>query len=201
MTVPRSRVDLVHATLRAELREGLRRPGAAISVKEVAASLRVSPTPVREALERLVGQGLVVPADARGFAVPRLGVRGLTSHVALQACLLREALRSRTSAINAVPFDPAEASADPARAVEAVLAHAFAQDRNAALTAAAARSAEILAPYRRVEPLVIDAWMEGLAGLEAALFADRGAAPAIRAFLRLRSTHAPAIVDLVEQSS
>lgn len=54
MTAATSRTTQIYHLLVEELRVGTRKPGAAISVKDAAQRFKVSPTPVREALERLV---------------------------------------------------------------------------------------------------------------------------------------------------
>lgn len=54
------------ARLRGDLRDGRVRPGEPLITTELAASLRVSATPVREALSRLVGEGLVDDRRGRG---------------------------------------------------------------------------------------------------------------------------------------
>lgn len=45
-------------------------PGARIDVNEIAAADGVSPTPVRNALNRLVGAGLIVSQSNEGFSTP-----------------------------------------------------------------------------------------------------------------------------------
>ena len=52
------------ATLRERLRTGAYRPGVRITAVDLADELRLSNTPVREALARLAGEGLV--EDRRG---------------------------------------------------------------------------------------------------------------------------------------
>jgi DNA-binding Lrp family transcriptional regulator len=54
--------------LRDRLRRAVDAPGASIPIKEIAQALRLSPTPVREALSRLAGEELV---DRQGHAYTR----------------------------------------------------------------------------------------------------------------------------------
>lgn len=51
--------ERVYANLRADLLDGRRAPGARLNEKELAAQFGVSPTPVREALNKLRSEGLV----------------------------------------------------------------------------------------------------------------------------------------------
>jgi DNA-binding GntR family transcriptional regulator len=72
-----SLVDRVsHAVLRAIL-EGQLRPGETLSISDLAADLGVSHSPVREALQRLSGQGLVVLRPARTAIVAPLSLADL----------------------------------------------------------------------------------------------------------------------------
>lgn len=54
-----SQVERVRRHVLDELRTGILRPGSAISVQDEAVALRTSATLVREALERLVGEGIL----------------------------------------------------------------------------------------------------------------------------------------------
>ncbi len=56
---PTSKAEYVHETLRHEIVNGVHPPGASVNQDEVATRLGVSRTPVREALRRLEGEGLV----------------------------------------------------------------------------------------------------------------------------------------------
>jgi DNA-binding GntR family transcriptional regulator len=66
---PASRTDFVLETIKARILSGALRPGQALVESELAASLVVSKTPVREALKTLAGSGLVVMSPYKGAAV------------------------------------------------------------------------------------------------------------------------------------
>ena len=68
----RSVVDQVTAELARSIRSGALRPGQEFSLREIAAQLGVSFIPVREALGRLEGQGLVVTRRNRSAIVAPL---------------------------------------------------------------------------------------------------------------------------------
>lgn len=61
-------VDQVTAEIRRSIVAGLLRPGQELSLRELATQLGVSTIPVREALRRLEGQGLLTPGGARSSA-------------------------------------------------------------------------------------------------------------------------------------
>jgi DNA-binding GntR family transcriptional regulator len=66
--------DQVAARLRTAIMRGELRAGETLRLVPVAASLGVSPTPVREALLALSKEGLVIGEPRRGFRVARLDI-------------------------------------------------------------------------------------------------------------------------------
>ena len=74
-----SAVDLVTAEIRRAVLTGTLPPGEQFSIRELARQLGVSHIPIREALRRLEGQGLVVLSQARSAAVAPLSVDDLTA--------------------------------------------------------------------------------------------------------------------------
>jgi DNA-binding GntR family transcriptional regulator len=101
-TPPRSRVapaltrgettaDRIYRALRAEIVALRRTPGQPISEKEVALMSRVSRTPVREALLRLSGEGLVEIFPQSGTFIGRIPIAALP-----EAILVRQALEDLT---------------------------------------------------------------------------------------------------------
>jgi DNA-binding GntR family transcriptional regulator len=75
----RSAVDLVTAEIRRAVLTGALPPGEQFSIRELARQLGVSHIPVREALRRLEGQGLVILTQARSAAVAPLSEADLTA--------------------------------------------------------------------------------------------------------------------------
>ncbi len=69
-----SAVDLVTAEIRRAVLTGALPPGEQFSIRELARQLGVSHIPIREALRRLEGQGLVVLTQARSAAVAPLSL-------------------------------------------------------------------------------------------------------------------------------
>ncbi len=68
-----SRAEHAYLRLREAIRGGALRPGDELREVELAARLGVSRTPVREAIRRLTGDGLVEPGKGRSLAVTRFG--------------------------------------------------------------------------------------------------------------------------------
>jgi DNA-binding GntR family transcriptional regulator len=70
-------VDRVSHAVRSAILEGSLRPGETLSISDLAADLGVSHSPVREALQRLSGQGLVLLRPARTAIVMPLELEDL----------------------------------------------------------------------------------------------------------------------------
>src|SRR5437016_9079641 len=82
----------IYSDLRAELVSLQRRPGEAISEAEIALSHGVSRTPVREAILRLAGEGLVEIFPQSGIFVSRIPLSALP-----EAIIIRKALEETTA--------------------------------------------------------------------------------------------------------
>jgi len=76
-TAGQSLVDRVSHAVRRAILEGRLGPGDNLSISDLAADLGVSHSPVREALQQLSGQGLVVLRPARTAIVAPLGIPDL----------------------------------------------------------------------------------------------------------------------------
>ena len=80
----------VHARLRSDILHARLRPGQGLSENQLAAQLGVSRTPVREAIQALVREHLVVVLPQRGSLVARLSIRRIR-----EALFVREAVESQ----------------------------------------------------------------------------------------------------------
>ncbi len=67
-----SLIDRAYAHLRAAILAGRLAPGSKLRIREMCSTFDVGPTPVREALSRLVSQGLVATQSHKGFYIPEL---------------------------------------------------------------------------------------------------------------------------------
>lgn len=141
--------------LRARLRDGQLPPGSRIAASRLAASLHLSATPVREALSRLAGEGLVEERRRQGFFVRTLSgvdVADLYRMALAQLLILSGRDRGRR-----LP-DP-EAGApptDPVPATEAFFLAWVAAAGSRTLVETYRTISTQLGPVRRVEPLVFD---------------------------------------------
>lgn len=90
--------SLVHQQLRRDILFGTFPPESKLHIDNLRARYGVSAIPVREALNRLVAEGLVEYAEQRGFFVPQLSVeelRELTeTRCWVHEIMVREALRA-----------------------------------------------------------------------------------------------------------
>lgn len=96
-------VTLVYERLRALILEEDLPAGTRLGQVELAERLGVSRTPVREALRRLTGEGLVDFADQRGFRVAELALEDVVRR--LEVRLLLEPGAARLAAERATPAD------------------------------------------------------------------------------------------------
>ena len=154
--------------------------GTRLAVNPLAAELGVSPTPVREALAWLGGEGRFV-RDREGYGARRLDRVALADLYTLAAVLTVPALARNASR-------PANAEEEPFASLTARLG-------NRALAAALARVHDQLAPFARAENQVLGA--EEGAALAAALLAGEGngrLAARVRRFYRRRARHAGEIL-------
>lgn len=88
-----STVDQIAATLREQIISGELAPGAALRQDRVAQQFGSSHVPVREAFQRLEGQGLVVTLPRRGVRVAALDMASIRENVEMRGALEALALR------------------------------------------------------------------------------------------------------------
>jgi DNA-binding GntR family transcriptional regulator len=88
-----SRTEVAHAQLRADILAGRYRPGERLRILEVAATIGVSHTVVREALCRLSSDGLVLAEAQRGFRVMPVSAKELADLTDLRVSIECAALR------------------------------------------------------------------------------------------------------------
>jgi len=80
--------------VRADILAGRRQPGAKIRLEELRAEFGVSWSPVREAISRLVAEGLIVTEESRGYRVAPVSRADLAEVIKLRTLLETMALRS-----------------------------------------------------------------------------------------------------------
>jgi DNA-binding GntR family transcriptional regulator len=117
-------VALAYDQIRALILNGEMEPGTRLGQVELAERLGISRTPVREALRRLTGEGLVDARPNHGFRVADLGLEAVMRRLELR--LLLEPGIARLAADRATPADIAalrEAIELEAAAPDAATAH------------------------------------------------------------------------------
>jgi DNA-binding GntR family transcriptional regulator len=113
--------DSAYARLRSEILSWQLEPGSVLAEVELSSRLGISRTPVREALARLVADGLAEPQGGRGLVVTPVSVENVT-----ELFELRQALEQQAAALAAERRDPAvfRTLQDELREVPALLASA-----------------------------------------------------------------------------
>jgi DNA-binding GntR family transcriptional regulator len=89
--------DAVHAAIFARIVQGHYRPSRRIGVAELAVTLGVSTTPVREALRHLAGRDVVVERHREGFYLAPLSARAIGSLYAAHGAAVDLTLVSMTA--------------------------------------------------------------------------------------------------------
>lgn len=86
------------------LMEGVWPPGEKLEALRLADDLGISMTPVRDCLNRLVGERLVDMKPGEGYRVPRMSENALRDMLAVNAALLDLALVARSKELSDVEF-------------------------------------------------------------------------------------------------
>ncbi len=148
-------------TLRAELRAGVHAAGVRLTANDIADRLALSATPVREALSRLAGEGLLQERRGQGFFVPRLQEHDLVALLRLQLELLLIACEREPPPASGVDVEPqAAVASDAAPSLGSVLPderlmRALAAGASPPLARHLVRLQDQLAPIRAAEGRVL----------------------------------------------
>jgi DNA-binding GntR family transcriptional regulator len=98
-----SKVDLVHRRLREEIELGELAPGTPLSELSLVERTGASRTPVREALRRLAGEGLVDLVPRQGARVSRVSLQSVRDLFDFRALVEPAAVRQATDAVAGDP--------------------------------------------------------------------------------------------------
>jgi GntR family transcriptional regulator, rspAB operon transcriptional repressor len=90
----RSAADLVYDSLREEILTLGREPGAQVNEKQIALAHGVSRTPVREAILRLAGEGLIDIVSKSGTYVARIPLANLAEAIVMRRALEEVSVRA-----------------------------------------------------------------------------------------------------------
>jgi DNA-binding GntR family transcriptional regulator len=104
--------DRIAAILKQRILTCTLMPGARLVEKDLCTELRVSRTPLREALNRLVYEGLVVPEPYRGYAVAPLTIEGIRELLEVRRINEAEAAALGAQRLTDAEIDAIEALAE-----------------------------------------------------------------------------------------
>jgi DNA-binding GntR family transcriptional regulator len=153
--------DEVAGHLRAAIMSGALRPGTFIRLDETAAKLGVSVTPVREALLKLRGEGMVQLEPHRGHVVLPLSRQDIDDIFWLQATIAKELAATAAQHITDAEIDDLEyitdtmAAAVTAADTEAIAATEFAFHRAFNHATGRIKLAWFLLHVARYMPLIV----------------------------------------------
>lgn len=157
------------SSLRERLLSGALVGGSPVIVQDEAERLRLSTTPVREALARLSGEGLVERAPAGGYVARRLDATTARELYAMHGHYVRIALELNFRALGPIRLPaPGFEAGRPVVAVDRLFAIVVCAAGNEVLWEAYRKVAGRLDLLRRLEPHLFDDLSEEAAGLYAA---------------------------------
>lgn len=124
-------------------------PGEALVVTDLAAEVGLSPTPVREALACLAGEGLIERRRGRGYFYPQLTASEVIDLFELQLAFLHAALTLHPRGVGSLR--KAVSGVDPRNGAQALFDAIIDQSSNRALLTAHRRVSHRLGPVLRAE--------------------------------------------------
>lgn len=208
MTRPPDPYNLAVEVIRRRLRSGALVQGEQLRISEISDELRLSGSPVREALSRLAGEGLIEDRRGAGYFAWRLDAVDLAELYGLQAALLWAAVQAGALR-RAIPASDGAASAPQPDAgsqldlAEAGLTAVVRGGRSQVLLETHLRLADRLAPARRVEgeaiPDLAGEWLEFAMLMVSG--AEDAAGPWIELYRARRAHHAPALVAVMRAAA
>lgn len=165
-------LEPTYQILKRGLMQGNWRPGERLEALRLADEFGVSMTPVRDCLNRLVGERLVDMKPGDGFSVPRISEKSLRDMLELNAMLLDFAL-VHSAIVGAIPR--AEQSVeDYAGRVAALFSVVAQRSPNIALTENLLSLDDRLHAIRRWEPQLFHDYYQELEELERYLIRNAG---------------------------
>jgi DNA-binding GntR family transcriptional regulator len=190
---PLQAMERSYTALKAQLREGIHRPGHRLEANRIADELGMSMTPVRDALNRLVGEDLVEATSGDGFHVPRLSEGDLRDLYEWNSAISILAARSART----IP-DPeavyAAMSEDTLADATATCFQLLAESvPNQDLRIAISRASDRLHSFRLIEAQLLE---PVIGELEALLDPAQRRQVAIRRYHQIRMRAAPELVRL-----
>lgn len=205
MDTSRSKSAFLHTQVRRALQTGRYLPGQRIDPGTLAAEFRTSPTPVRFALYRLVGEGLIVDRARSGLYVPlptEVALRDLydwMERLLFMACDLAPASATTRRAAS----ESRSSEEDVVKLTWKLFDGIAAAARHQSLHRALRQSNDRLAPIRRAKQCLLeDPVEEYMAMLHPWNKGDMPALrDALRAYFNDRKRLVPRIVDLLNDNA
>jgi DNA-binding FadR family transcriptional regulator len=152
---PLQAMERSYAALRQMLRDGMHPPGHRLEANRIADELGVSPTPVRDALNRLVGERMVEASSGEGFHVPRLDEGDLRDLYEWNSALAIMAARTSRTLPDPAAILQAMSGGTLADVTAACFALLADSAPNRELRVAVAHASDRLHPYRIAEAKVL----------------------------------------------
>ncbi len=142
------------SSLRDRILSGALRGGCPVIVQDEARRLQISTTPIREALARLNGEGLVERATSGGYVTMRLDAPAVRDRYAMQGHYLHFAIRLSQNALGGASPPALVAGRDPVAAVSHLFSTVVCSAGNQMLWEGFTKVSRQLDALRRLEPVV-----------------------------------------------
>lgn len=195
---PGATFERVYQELKGQLLEGRRPPGAPLEPKILGEELAASNTPVRDALHRLVGEGLVEAPNHNGFHVPRITEARLRDLYGWNGQVLGLAARTIQPQTEKGAATVTDEASSVANAISSLFLRIGKQAGNGEQERAIAGLNDRLASCRHAEAAVLAETIAEFAGLERIVHAgDRTALSA--ALVRYHRRRIRAVTQIIQR--
>lgn len=182
--------------LKQMLMQGVWPPGEKLEALRLADELGISMTPVRDCLNRLVGERLVDMTHGEGYRVPRMSEKALRDMLAFNAALLELALGARSEEWSDVEFN--SDNSPYADRVSSFFDFIASLSGNIIIIETVRSLNERMHAVRMKEPLVFPDALQEIEELEQLLTKqDTGLCSKLQMYHQRRRAKVPALIDLL----
>ena len=192
-------LEPTYAAIKQRLLDGDWPPGSRLESARIADMVGVSMTPVRDSLNRLVGERLVDLRPGFGFHVPRLCAFELRQLLELNLALVRLALSRKRPGTQRDMRTVGPSPAERTRTLFGLIARAA---DNEALVDAVESLSDRLNPFRRLESQALADVESEIGNIELLITGSdsRASATAVRRYHQRRISAAPRLVAVLQQA-